>query len=192
MTAVSGKRLKQVREARNLSLQQLADDAGVNLSTLWRIESGRTVPSTDTARKIAETLGVSTLWLLGESDTEDDQFSLMNLSGDERLPIDAVAALHRIKPPQRLFNSWNFGGYLIYFARDYPVFIDGRADLYRAFTWEYIAIHRADPGWQDDLAKWDVNSVLIEPETPLAGALRTEPGWSIAYEDAVAVLFVRG
>lgn len=92
MTAVAGKRLKQVREARNLSLQQLADDAGVNLSTLWRIESGRTVPSTDTARKIAETLGVSTLWLLGESDTEDDQFSLMNLSGDERELLAAIRA----------------------------------------------------------------------------------------------------
>ncbi|MBK9125341.1 MAG: hypothetical protein IPM16_19760 [Chloroflexi bacterium] len=110
----------------------------------------------------------------------------------ERLPIDAVEALNRIAPPQRLFNSWNFGGYLIYFAREYPVFIDGRADLYRAFTWEYIAIHRADPGWQDELAKWDVNSVLVEPETPLAGALRAEPGWSVAYEDDVAVLFVRG
>jgi hypothetical protein len=109
-----------------------------------------------------------------------------------RLPVDAVTALHEIRPPQPLLNSWNFGGYLIYFARDYPVFIDGRADLYRGFAWTYIDILTAKPGWRDKLAEWDIQSVLIEPRTLIADALRAEPGWSVAYEDDVAVLFVRG
>lgn len=69
---------------RNLSLQQLADQAGVSKGTLWRIEDGRGLPETDTAMKIATVLGVSTLWLLGESDTIDDQFALSKLTGDER------------------------------------------------------------------------------------------------------------
>lgn len=106
------------------------------------------------------------------------------------LPVDAVEALHEIKPPKPMLNSWNFGGYLIYFARDYPVFIDGRADLYRDFTWTYIDILTAKPSWRDEFEKWDIQSVLIEPETLIADALRIEPGWSVAYEDDVAVLFV--
>lgn len=108
-----------------------------------------------------------------------------------RLPVDAVEALHEIRPPQPMLNSWNFGGYLIYFARDYPVFIDGRADLYRDFTWTYIDILMAKPTWRDEFEKWGIRSVLIEPQTPIADALRAEPGWSVAYEDEIAVLFVR-
>lgn len=108
-----------------------------------------------------------------------------------RLPVDAVEALHEINPPQPMLNSWNFGGYLIYFAPDYPVFIDGRADLYRDFTWTYIDILMAKPIWRDEFETWGIQSVLIEPGTPIADTLRAEAGWSVAYEDEIAVLFVR-
>jgi hypothetical protein len=72
------------------------------------------------------------------------------------------------------------------------VFIDGRADLYRDFTWTYIDILMAKPMWRDEFEKWGIQSVLIEPNTPIADVLRVEPGWSVAYEDKIAVLFVRG
>lgn len=108
------------------------------------------------------------------------------------LPVDAVEAMKEIRPPQPMLNSWNFGGYLIYFMRDYPVFIDGRADLYRGFTWTYIRILQAeDPFWRDEFAKWDIQSVLMEPNTPIIEVLRTEPGWTVIYEDETAVLLVR-
>jgi hypothetical protein len=47
------------------------------------------------------------------------------------------------------------------------------------------------PAWRDEFEQWGIRSVLVEPEVPLADALRVEPGWSIAYEDEVAVLFVK-
>ncbi|MEK6221362.1 MAG: hypothetical protein N2D54_03855, partial [Chloroflexota bacterium] len=47
----------------------------------------------------------------------------------ERVPRDAAAYLQKEQLPGKLFNSYNWGGYLIWQARDYPVYIDSRADL---------------------------------------------------------------
>lgn len=108
-----------------------------------------------------------------------------------KFPVAAVEYMRESPPPQPMLNSWNFGGYLIYFAPDYPVFIDGRADLYRGFTWTYIDIIHAEPTWRDEFARWDIRSVLMEPDTAISAALRDEPGWSVAFEDETAVLFVK-
>jgi transcriptional regulator with XRE-family HTH domain len=52
-------KLKEIREARALSLRELADLSGVRHNTIWRIEAGqrkRTHPRT--IRKLAQALGV--------------------------------------------------------------------------------------------------------------------------------------
>lgn len=109
----------------------------------------------------------------------------------QKFPVAALEYMRESPPPHQLLNSWNFGGYLIYFAPDYPVFIDGRADLYRAFTWTYIDLAQGKDGWRDEFAKWDIHSVLLEPGVPLVNVLRDEPDWSVAFEDESAVLLVR-
>ena len=49
--------LKVAREARGLTLQQLADRSGVGFTSLWRIEDGRTRdPAGSTLRKIERAL----------------------------------------------------------------------------------------------------------------------------------------
>jgi transcriptional regulator with XRE-family HTH domain len=52
-------KLKEIREARALSLRELADLSGVRHNTIWRIEAGqrkRTHPRT--IRTLAQALGV--------------------------------------------------------------------------------------------------------------------------------------
>lgn len=49
---------------------------------------------------------------------------------NKTLPVAATEYLKNHKPPGRLFNSYNWGGYLLYNLPDYPVFVDGRTDLY--------------------------------------------------------------
>src|SRR5262249_38129016 len=46
----------------------------------------------------------------------------------EQFPVDAVAYLRGHEIPRPVFNSYNFGGYLVY-AHE-PVFVDGRAYPY--------------------------------------------------------------
>lgn len=109
------------------------------------------------------------------------------------LPVEAVEALNETAPAGNLFNSYNWGGYLSYFAPEYPVFVDGRTDLYGdAFlTEQYYRTAVAAPGWQETLDRYGIGAALIEPESGLSYALRASGDWRATYEDDRAVLFVR-
>lgn len=104
-------------------------------------------------------------------------------------PVDAVAALKRESPPGALFNSYNWGGYLIWAAYpEYLTFVDGRTDLFDDEILEtYLLAWRAEPGWRAVFREWDIHVALIEPEAPLTEAL-LDAGWEVRYSDDRAVL----
>ena len=110
----------------------------------------------------------------------------------ETLPVDAVSVLHSQRPPGALFNSYNWGGYLIFTLwPDYFVFVDGRTDLYDDdLLRQYLAIYTASDGWQERLARYDVRVVLVEADSVLARFLRREPGWREVFRDQVAALLI--
>ncbi len=110
---------------------------------------------------------------------------------EESLPVGTVAYLQENSPPGRLFNHYNWGGYLVWALPEYPVFIDGRTDLYDDDVIEtWLQVVRADPGWEAVLEGWGVNLVLIEPGMPLAAALEAS-GWALLAADEVSVLYGR-
>jgi hypothetical protein len=110
----------------------------------------------------------------------------------EGLPAGAVAYVAAAQPPGPLFNDYNWGGYLIWSLPDYPVFVDGRTDLYDdELLREYLAIYTAQPGWEARLDKWEINLVLAEADGPLSVALAQQPGWTQVYYDAIAAVYTR-
>ena len=90
-----------------------------------------------------------------------------------------------------MFNSYNWGGYLIYHLPEHAVFIDGRTDLYGDFLHEYLHIASAHPGWEAKMDDWRIGLALIETDGALAQALGTDPNWRIDYQDSLASVFVR-
>lgn len=62
-----GKRLRQYREAKGLTLQQVADAVGCTKAYIWELEmrEGQR-PTAERLNGIAKTLGVTVLHLLGE------------------------------------------------------------------------------------------------------------------------------
>ena len=110
-----------------------------------------------------------------------------------RLPVQAVSFIARNELPGELFNSYNWGGYLIW--RLYPgyrVFIDGRTDLYDdAFIQRYLQVIWVRKGWREVLADYGVNTVLVERDGILASFLGNTSGWVPVYIDDVAAVFVR-
>ena len=97
------------------------------------------------------------------------------------------------KPEGKMFNAYNFGGYLIWrLYPKYQVYIDGRADLYgKDFVTNYMDIYTSKPGWENKLADDEIHFVFIESDSILAKVLRQSPAWEILYEDKLGVIFLR-
>lgn len=111
----------------------------------------------------------------------------------EGLPAKAVEFIQQKRPPGPLFNSYNWGGYLIYkLWPDYPVYIDGRTDLYDdAFIRRYLAVAAGDETWPQSLDEDGINLVLIESNSSLARLLRHDSAWTELYHDDMASVFCR-
>jgi hypothetical protein len=109
------------------------------------------------------------------------------------LPSQAVEFIQNKRPPGPMFNSYNWGGYLIFkLWPDYPVYIDGRTDLYDdAFIRRYIEVMVANEGWSQILDNDGINLVVIETDSTLAKFLRQNPAWTELYRDKMAVIFAR-
>ena len=115
------------------------------------------------------------------------------LAARNGLPAAAVDAVGRALPPGPMFNTYDWGGYLIWrLYPDHRVYIDGRADLYGdAFVRRYFGLISGQEDWRSALAGAGVRTVIVNSAAPLADFLRREPGWTQRYRDSIASVFVR-
>ncbi|MBN1430140.1 MAG: hypothetical protein JXB07_17355 [Anaerolineae bacterium] len=154
--------------------------------------NSRRIPSS--IRLLVLNWGMAALIVIGVAGKILSDFEPSHLEQARRevFPTDAVAFLEREQPPGPLLNSYNWGGYLIWEARDYPVYVDGRTDLYDDdFLRGYLKTYHAQSGWDKRLDDSGVNTVLVEASSPLAQVLALTDDWSMAYTDARSSLFVR-
>ena len=79
-----GERLRELREARNISMRALATRSGLSANALSMIERGKASPSVSTLYKLADALGVSITSFFG-SDTQRQQ--VVFLKADERTRV---------------------------------------------------------------------------------------------------------
>ncbi len=105
-------------------------------------------------------------------------------------PVAAASWIRSHRPPGRLWNLFDWGGYLIWALPDYPVSMDGRADLHA----DALATHRATlrgEGWVQELDRERINVALVPTATPLYRAMLASPAWSERYSDPMATVFTR-
>jgi hypothetical protein len=69
--------------------------------------------------------------------------------------------------------------------------VDGRTDVYDEYLDVSLATIAAEPGWEDELDREGIGTVLLHTGVPLDWALREDPGWVNAYDDGLATIFVR-
>jgi hypothetical protein len=109
----------------------------------------------------------------------------------EIFPVQAVTVLQRERPAGRLFNSYNWGGYLLWALPEYRVFIDGRTDLYDdEVIAEWLQVVRGEAGWRDVVNRWEIRAILLESDMPVIPYLEQD-GWRLLYGDRMAVVYVR-
>ncbi|HEX5234353.1 MAG TPA: hypothetical protein VFW25_03380 [Silvibacterium sp.] len=107
-----------------------------------------------------------------------------------KMPVQAVKLIKDKGYVGPLYNSFDWGGYLIWDLR-MPVSIDGRTNLVgdkrmarSAATWD------GEPDWFSDADLAAAGLVIAPVKEPLTQLLRTDSRFQLAYEDKIAAVFI--
>lgn len=121
--------------------------------------------------------------------------SLANLNKqvEDSSPVLATRFIQQHHLPGPIINHYTFGGYLIWAAPEYPVFIDGRADIF-----EWTGVLTAYGNWvtghspaRELLDAYHVNLCLLGSDASVVPSIRRLPEWKQVYDDGHAVVFQR-
>jgi hypothetical protein len=110
-------------------------------------------------------------------------------------PVDAVAWLNQHPPRGQVFNTYEWGDYLLWAGPpDLQVFVASHAHLVPRDVWiDYMRVSETFTGWEAALDRHGVNTVIVDRRgrAALVTFLRRDADWNVAYEDPIAVIFVR-
>lgn len=117
---------------------------------------------------------------------------------EERVPAGALAYIKANNLGGRIFNTMNWGGYLIWqLAGQVTVFMDGRILDPRRLV-PYTHILWATPEGKLFFEQANFNLVLVPygnamsgERYPVVGYLLNHPGWQVVYQDKKGYLFAR-
>ncbi len=106
-------------------------------------------------------------------------------------PIGAVNYLRENRPQGNLFNSYNWGAYLLWVLPEYPVFVDGRTDLYNdEIIDQWLQVVQVKEGWEQVFEQWEIGVILMEKDW-IAARFLQQQGWCQSYQDELAVVLVK-
>ncbi len=134
-------------------------------------------------------IATSLLVLVGEFPSRQNLIQQV----DRGSPVAAVRFLqnHHLSGP--ILNDYGYGGYLIWTAPEYPVFIDGRADV---FEWAGVlaqfarwATLQSNPNTLLD--KYGIQLCLLTRTSPMARVLPLLPNWKTVYSGHKSIILVR-
>lgn len=112
-----------------------------------------------------------------------------------QFPVRAIEYLRRHPVHGPMFNTYGYGGYLIWALPEQKVFIDGRGDLYeRGGTLsDYLQANNLQPLTFAVLRAYGIQSCLLDHDgsQALTTVLSNHPDWKKVYSDNVSALFVR-
>jgi hypothetical protein len=108
-------------------------------------------------------------------------------------PVEATDWLLANHPGRELFNNYGFGGWLAWKANpQYPVFIDGRVEVYGDQVFgNYLQVEHLQDNWSEVLDFYHVKTIMVTPGDRLSLVLPGR-GWRLVHRDAVAWIYTRG
>jgi hypothetical protein len=109
-------------------------------------------------------------------------------------PVEAVQFVKSAGYRGPLYNSFDWGGYLIWDLPDLPVAMDGRCNLHgdSRLGQSYVSWNSL-PGWDQDPDLVSSELVIADVSAPLYASLRVDHRFKLVFEDSRAAVFeVRG
>lgn len=110
---------------------------------------------------------------------------------EDRFPLDGVRLVEKIGPEGNLFNSWEFGGYLLWQRPEHRIFIDGRC--LEAQLALYTATRQmSSADFEAMIDRFDITAALIKPEDG-HGVERfsSSPRFEPVFFDDQSIVFLR-
>jgi hypothetical protein len=109
-----------------------------------------------------------------------------------KFPVEAAAFVDSHHYRGRVYNHYDWGGYLIWRLPMADVVLDGRNPLHGdKRIWDSIRTWGGHPGWDSDPELLHANVVIADVNVALSSLLRTDPRFTLVHEDPVAAVFVR-
>jgi hypothetical protein len=119
---------------------------------------------------------------IGPVEVISDNFS------SKAFPTVAVQRAREAKLDGRVFDNWPWGGYIMYAWPDARLHVDPLK--FNDVTMKsYSTIADLRPGWQKELEKWNVRTIIVSSRSALAKGLAMEPKWKVWYGDSLATVF---
>lgn len=110
----------------------------------------------------------------------------------KQFPIAAVPGLEDLSK-SRIFTYDQWSDYLIYRFPATKVFMDGRSDFYGSgFIDTYLQVINAGYNWESNLTRFQVTTVVVKPDAPLATVLKKSPQWRLVFDNGSVIVFAAG
>lgn len=107
---------------------------------------------------------------------------------NQKLVDDQFIKILKKEKPKRLYNFYDYGGYLIY--QDILVFVDGRADLYSRYNYQdYYNLSMLKGLYEEILKKYDFDYFLLDRGYPLSYYLSKSTQYQLVLEKGNTVLY---
>ena len=121
--------------------------------------------------------------------------ALMN-QASRAYPVKACNFIRTNQLPGPLFNTYYWGGFLIWYLPEYPVSIDSRLSLYgEEINERYFKVTGGTQRLETDPSFTHARTILLERNSGMLKALTTLPAlrdqFRVAYQDDVATILVR-
>ena len=107
------------------------------------------------------------------------------------LPVNAVNYLRKHPAPGPLYNTLDWGGFLIWYMPDHPVAIDGRTDLYGdELDEQFFSTANGAASYGNDPYLNQAGVVILQKSNNLVTLLESDSRFKLVYQDALAAVFV--
>jgi hypothetical protein len=107
-------------------------------------------------------------------------------------PVAAVDVVKQRGYPGPLYNTFDWGGFLIWRLPQHPVSMDGRSNIHgdKRILRSY-STSTARKGWDTDEELRSARLVILPVDLPLTALLRRDSAYDLAYMDHAAAVFTR-
>jgi hypothetical protein len=144
-----------------------------------------------TKERVAAVIFSLFLCLYGLSHIRDVSENSLAKVVEVHFPAQAVKFIRSSHLPGPLYNSLDWGGYLIWSLPELPVSMDGRTNLHGdERIASSLATWNGSAAWEKDPELLRARLIIAQIGKPLTHLLRGTPHYRLVYEDNTAAVFV--